>query len=74
MTLWEDYIEVNPEILVGKPTVKGTRLFVEFIMERLANGWTEEEIIDNYPSLDKMLYRRFTVMHTTSRSHLIFAS
>jgi len=51
MVAWEDYVEVNPEVLVGKPVIKGTRLSIEFIMERLANGWTEEEIIENYPYL-----------------------
>ena len=53
MIAWEDYVESNPEVLVGKPVIKGTRLSIEFIMERLANGWTEEEILENYPSLDK---------------------
>lgn len=53
MIVWEDYVESNPEVLVGKPVIKGTRLSIEFIMERLANGWTEEEILENYPTLDK---------------------
>jgi uncharacterized protein (DUF433 family) len=44
-------IVVDPEILVGKPVVRGTRLAVEFIIDLLAQGWTEEEILDNYPGL-----------------------
>ncbi|MEN8219619.1 MAG: DUF433 domain-containing protein [Pseudomonadota bacterium] len=48
---WRDRIEFNPQILVGKPIVKGTRLAVEFILELLANGWRDEDILDNYPGL-----------------------
>ena len=46
-------IVVDPEILVGKPVVRGTRLAVEFIIDLLAQGWTEEEILDNYPGLTR---------------------
>ncbi|MBN1955794.1 MAG: DUF433 domain-containing protein [Anaerolineae bacterium] len=48
---WYDRITINPEILTGKPVVKGTRLAVEFIIDLLAQGWTEEEILLNYPGL-----------------------
>lgn len=48
---WQDRIVVDPEILVGKPVVKGTRLAVEFIIDLLAQGWTEAEILRNYPGL-----------------------
>lgn len=48
---WQDRIVVDPEILVGKPVVKGTRLAVEFIIDLLAQGWPEQEILRNYPGL-----------------------
>lgn len=48
---WQNRIVVDPEILVGKPVVKGTRLAVEFIIDLLAQGWTEAEIVRNYPGL-----------------------
>jgi uncharacterized protein (DUF433 family) len=48
---WEERIEINPQVLVGKPVIKGTRLAVEFIVELLASGWSEQQIIDNYPGL-----------------------
>lgn len=48
---WEDRITIDPQILVGKPVIKGTRLAVEFIVELLANGWSEQQIIDNYPGV-----------------------
>lgn len=48
---WEDRIVVDPRILVGKPVIKGTRLAVEFLLELLAEGWTREQILTNYPQL-----------------------
>ena len=41
---WRDRIVINPEVLVGKPVIKGTRLAVEFIVGLLAQGWSEAEI------------------------------
>jgi len=48
---WQERIVVNPDILVGKPVVKGTRLAVEFIIDLLAHNWSEAEILHNYPGL-----------------------
>ncbi len=48
---WKDYIVVDPAILGGKPTIKGTRISVEFVIQRLAQGWTESELLENYPRL-----------------------
>jgi uncharacterized protein (DUF433 family) len=50
-TDWQDRIVVDPAILVGKPVVKGTRLSVEFVVDLLAQGWSEDEILRNYPRL-----------------------
>ena len=48
---WKDRIIIDPKILVGKPVIKGTRLAVEFIIELLAQGWAEGEIMRNYPDI-----------------------
>ena len=48
---WRNYIHSDPDILVGKPVRKGTRLSVEFLLRLLAVGWTNEQILDNYPNL-----------------------
>jgi len=48
---WKDRIVIDPAILVGKPVIKGTRLAVEFIIELLAQGWTEQDILRNYPGI-----------------------
>lgn len=50
---WQERIVIDPKILVGKPVIKGTRLSVEIILELLANNWTYEEILKNYPQLKK---------------------
>jgi uncharacterized protein (DUF433 family) len=50
---WKNHIVSDKEILNGKPIIKGTRLSVEFILERLADGWTEEMLFENYPTLNK---------------------
>ena len=49
---WKTRIVVDPKILLGKPVVKGTRLAVEFIVDLLSQGWTEAEILRNYPGLE----------------------
>jgi uncharacterized protein (DUF433 family) len=48
---WQRRIVLDPAVLAGKPVVKGTRLSVAFILELLAEGWSESEILDNYPGL-----------------------
>ena len=46
-------IETNPKIMFGKPVIKGTRLTVEMILEKLAYGESEEEVLKEYPFLKK---------------------
>jgi uncharacterized protein (DUF433 family) len=48
---WQEHIEIDSDILVGKPVIRGTRLAVEFIVELLAEGWSNDEITANYPGV-----------------------
>jgi uncharacterized protein (DUF433 family) len=48
---WQQYIHSDPKILLGKPTVKGTRLSVEFLLGLFAAGCTEQQVVENYPTL-----------------------
>ena len=48
---WEDRVTIDPKVLTGKPVIKGTRLAVEFIVDLLAQGWTEAQIQENYPGV-----------------------
>jgi uncharacterized protein (DUF433 family) len=48
---WQSRITLNPNILVGKPIIKGTRIAVEFIIDLLAQGWSIDDILRNYPDI-----------------------
>lgn len=48
---WQDYIEERKGVMAGKPTFKGTRLTVEFILKQLGAGMTQEELLHQYPTL-----------------------
>ena len=48
---WRERIVVDPKVLAGKPVVRGTRLSVEFVLSLLAEGWTEQQLLANYPGL-----------------------
>ena len=50
---WKDPIEVNPAVLVGQPIIKGTRISVELILDRLADGWSMEDVLASYPHINR---------------------
>jgi uncharacterized protein (DUF433 family) len=50
---WKDYIVSDKDVLLGKPTIIGTRISVEHIVGLMAQGWNETQILENYPRLSK---------------------
>jgi len=46
---WKEHIDRNPAVIGGKPKIKGTRIGVELILERLGDGWTVEQLLEAYP-------------------------
>jgi len=48
---WQDHIVSDNKILLGKPTIKGTRISVELVLELFSAGWTEKQILDSYPAV-----------------------
>ena len=50
---WKPHIAVDPKVLHGEPHIKGTRITVGVVLQNLASGLTEEEIIESYSSLNK---------------------
>lgn len=50
---WRERIVCDPEILMGKPSIKGTRISVELVLGWLGAGWSLEQVLDNYPHLQR---------------------
>jgi len=44
-------IQSDPDVMTGKPVVRGTRLAIDFILGLFASGWTQDQVLENYPSL-----------------------
>jgi len=53
MKQFDEYIEINPEKRFGKPVIKGTRISVHDVLLWLSNGMTREQIIQDFPELNK---------------------
>ena len=50
---WKKRISIDPNVCHGKPCIKGTRIWVSLIIDNLAAGSSEEEILEAYPSLSR---------------------
>jgi uncharacterized protein (DUF433 family) len=48
---WQERIVLDPNVLSGKPTIKGTRIAVEFVVDLLARGWATDDILGEYDHL-----------------------
>jgi uncharacterized protein (DUF433 family) len=51
MVDWRVYIVADPEVLVGKPVLQGTRISVDFVLELLASGHSTEDVLREHPTL-----------------------
>lgn len=70
---WRKHIVSNHNILLGKPTIKGTRISLELIIGRLADGWTPDEVLESYPTLKKEdLLAVFTFIRECMKDGLLF--
>jgi len=64
-----DRISISPEVMLGKPVIRGTRVTVELILRKMGEGATEAELLDAYPQLSKediqaaMAYAANTLAH-----------
>jgi uncharacterized protein (DUF433 family) len=48
---WRERIEMRADVLGGKPVIRGTRIAVELILERLGDGWSERELLEAWPQI-----------------------
>lgn len=70
---WQDHIISDKDVLLGKPTIKGTRISVEHIVGLLAQGWSEDDILENFPRLTKeSLQAVFAYIHECMHDGLLF--
>jgi uncharacterized protein (DUF433 family) len=69
--LIQDHIEINPEVMLGKPVIRGTRIPVEIILRKLSEGATEADLLDAYPRITRddiraaLAYAASTLAHET---------
>lgn len=72
---WREYVTSDNKVLLGKPTVKGTRISVEHILGLLAQGWTEQQILENYPRLtNESLRAVFSYIQDCMKDGLLYSS
>lgn len=72
---WQKYLTSDNSILLGKPTIKGTRISVEHIIGLFAQGWTEQQILDNYPRLtQESLQAVFSYIQECLKDGLLFSN
>ncbi len=62
-------IEINPAVMMGKPVIKGTRITVELILRKLAEGETERELLEDYPHLTREDIRAAIAYGAASVAH-----
>jgi len=48
---WQEHISTDPKVMLGKPVIKGTRITVELVVERLGQGQTIEALLVSYPHI-----------------------
>jgi len=71
---WQQHIVSDKKVLLGKPTIKGTRLSVDHIIGLLAQGWTEQDVLKNYPRLtSKDIQAVFAYVYDNIRDGLLLS-
>jgi len=50
---WRERITADPAVMVGQPVIRGMRITVALVIEALASGWTEAELLEEYPDLER---------------------
>ena len=66
-----DRIQSRPEIMMGKPVIRGTRITVEHVLQKLADGWSTDEICGAYPQVtaaDVEAALRFAAEHISHQA------
>ncbi|SOD88088.1 DUF433 domain-containing protein [Spirosoma fluviale] len=71
---WRDYITSDPTIMFGKPVIKGTRVPVDLVLEKLGNGETIEQLLKSYPRVtQEALYACLLFASETVKNEVVYA-
>ena len=71
---WRERITLDPQVLVGKPVIRGTRIAVELVIDLLARGYTKEQILDQYDHItDADIQACLAYAGETLRSERVYA-
>ena len=62
-------IEINPQVMLGKPVIRGTRIMVELILRKLSEGATETDLLEAYPKLTRQDIRAALAYAARTVSH-----
>jgi uncharacterized protein (DUF433 family) len=72
---WHDYISSDPKVLFGKPVIKGTRVPVDLVLEKLGRGETIERLLKAYPRIDRQaIYACLIFAAETVKSEVVIAA
>ena len=70
---WQEHIASDTDVLPGKPTIVGTRISIELILELLSSGWSEKQILESYPGLtEQNLLAVFAYLKDCIQQELFF--
>ncbi|MGH9469190.1 MAG: DUF433 domain-containing protein [Terriglobia bacterium] len=64
-----DRVEINPEVMMGKPVIRGTRITVELILRKLSEGASEDQLREDYPHLTREDIRAAIAYGAASVAH-----
>jgi uncharacterized protein (DUF433 family) len=67
--LIQERIEINPEVMLGKPVIRGTRITVELILRKLSEGATEADLLEAYPRLTRQEIQAALAYAASSLAH-----
>jgi uncharacterized protein (DUF433 family) len=67
--LIQERIEINPEVMLGKPVIRGTRITVELILRKLSEGATESDLLVGYPRLTRQDIQAALAYAASSLAH-----
>ena len=62
-------IEMRPDVMLGKPVIRGTRVTVELVLRKLAEGLTPEDLLDGYPRITRAAVQAATQFAAATLAH-----